>query len=256
MRKLTRFLVFAAVVALATMSTSVNAQDSDFGSYEACDAALKSGNFSIYVPVDVSRKNVNPIDGIRVFGVKLEADQCRFQKTMKGMRWVVQKGDTRMRARRDASGELVVFARDDCGNEDKTPDPAPAPTPVTATPPPPTQEPAKKLELPQNVYNSFYVNQSTEVHQQQILQPLLTNDQDRFHGWCGFWSHAGCTAIAVVVVGGTVYVATRDKGDDGVSPDADTGGSFLRAGITPRVGFIPPSHGRGGGAFIGARIGW
>ncbi|MFA6533424.1 MAG: hypothetical protein WCT22_05560 [Patescibacteria group bacterium] len=87
------------------------------------------------------------------------------------------------------------------------------------------------------------------------LKPF-TPPPDRFNGWCGFWTNTGCTVLAGVVVGGTVYIATRDKGDDGVPPDTDTGGAFLRTGITPRIGFIPPSHGRGGGGFIGASIGW
>jgi len=76
----------------------------------------------------------------------------------------------------------------------------------------------------------------------------------KYHGWCGVWTDLGCTVLAGAVVGGTVYLATRDNGDDGVPPDADTGGAFLRAGITFRGRVIPPSHGRGGGLFLGGSV--
>jgi len=115
-----------------------------------CEVALSSGNFSYYAPVDLSRSKVSPIDGKTVFGVKLEADSCRHQRTMKGWQWVVQSADSMMRAHKDAAGNLVIFARNDCGNGDDTES---APTVTTGRPAPNPTLAQAQVPVIVNVYN-------------------------------------------------------------------------------------------------------
>jgi uncharacterized membrane protein YgcG len=141
-------LVFA--IALVGKAQGKN-KPNMFSDETACTAALESGDFSYYAPVDLSRSTVNPIDGKTVFGVKLEADTCRHQHTMKGPKWVVQASDSMMRAHKDAAGNLVIFARNDCGNVDDT---YSAPAPVSANRPAPNPTLAQsQTPVTVNVYN-------------------------------------------------------------------------------------------------------
>lgn len=130
-------LVLVTTLLVATVA-SAQTRSSIFETEKACNVALSSGNYAIYGPVDLSRKDKDPIDNIVVFPVKLEADQCRLQATMKGEKWVVQAEGSLMRARKNEAGELAIFARNDCGNADITPlppvqvvqPPAPVVTPI------------------------------------------------------------------------------------------------------------------------------
>lgn len=80
--------------------------------------------------------------------------------------------------------------------------------------------------------------------------------EDRFDGWCGFWSDLGCTVLAGVIVGGTVYYVATQGGDDKKKPGpvVHTDPPTFKVGLAPRVGFIPPRNGRGGGMFIGGSV--
>jgi hypothetical protein len=244
--------VFLAVLILAVAAPAFGA-NSIFQDEQSCNAALATKTFAYYIPVDVSKKNINPIDNITVFPVKLEADMCRYQYTMKGWKWVVQKGDTLMRARKNETGELVIFARNDCGNADNTP---PVPSPVAPASPTPTTE---EDRITQVIDNSFHIENPEYGRREYVPPPTLGFAvQDRFHGWCGFWTDLGCSALAGVIVGGTIYIATRggDEKDPYDPNGGETGNPRSVAKITPRVGFVPPRGGHGGGAFIGASIHW
>ena len=113
-------LVLLAFAVSANAQTKISIFAGNNGEMQ-CNAALSSGNFSYYVPVFTGNKGKNPIDNITIFPVKLEADQCRHQYTVKGWAWVVQSGGSLMRARKNDAGEFVIIARDDCGNADETP---------------------------------------------------------------------------------------------------------------------------------------
>lgn len=94
-----------------------------------CNLALESGKYAVYVPADTRKKSVNRIDNKTIFGVYLPQEQCREQWTMLGWKYVVHPTTVPLRARKNAQGELVVFARDDCGNPDRGPAPAHDPVP-------------------------------------------------------------------------------------------------------------------------------
>lgn len=130
-------LMVVAPMPMMGAETPKTTKQSTFSTQEACEAALAKKDFAYYVPVFTGDKGKNPIDDKEIFGVKLEADMCRLQVTMKGEKWVVQKEGTLMRARKGEDGEFVIFARNDCGNKDATP----APEPVVSTPPPVVEEP-------------------------------------------------------------------------------------------------------------------
>lgn len=133
--------VFGCSVAVVSAQTPAS-KPAIFDTQKSCEAALASQNFSYYAPVDLSRKTKDPIDGKTVFGVKLEADQCRRQLTMQGEKWVVQSEGSMMKAHKNEAGELAIFARDDCGNKDTTPTPTvPQTPPVTPLQPPPPPAP-------------------------------------------------------------------------------------------------------------------
>lgn len=129
--------------------TKAPTKQSMFLTQKACESALANNDYTYYVPVFIGDKTKNPIDNVNVFGVKLEANQCRRQHTMKGVLWVVQPEGTLMRARKGEDGELIIFARDDCGNMDVTPKMTPTKTaeviPATkeAAPAPSPVEPIK-----------------------------------------------------------------------------------------------------------------
>jgi len=113
-------LLLAILIALLPCAAQNNTKPSMFTSESECKASLASGNFAYYAPVDLSKKAENPIDNSTIFGVKLETDTCRHQWTMKGWQYIVQVGGSMMRARKDAAGNLTIFARNDCGNADNT----------------------------------------------------------------------------------------------------------------------------------------
>jgi hypothetical protein len=240
-------LVIAVLVALATMSTPLNATETEplekgmfFGSQAACVATWNSeGEFRFYQP-DPRHLKTLPAStkGLPRAGCALE--DVRENKG-KSPSWVILAPN--VPATFDVNGTPVVDGR--CHNKIHE---------------------FVWLPLLRGLPGTNGIN-GTNGH--DGYTPVKGKDYfdgkngenfvpgGKYHGWCGIWTDLGCTALAVGA-GGIIYVATRDKGDDGVSPDADTGGAFLRAGagITPRIGVVPPSHGRGGGGFIGASIGW
>lgn len=73
----------------------------------------------------------------------------------------------------------------------------------------------------------------------------------------GWTCKTGCKVligVGVAAIGTGIYLLTRDKDDKGTPPGGSTGPAFFRATVTPRVGVIPPRHGKKGGFFIGASL--
>lgn len=215
-------LVFAGLVANAQTKPSI------FETPEVCNTALASKDFAYYAPVFTEDKAKNPIDDVKVFGVKLEADQCRHQFTVKGWKWVVQAGETLMRARKDASGELVIFARNDCGNLDNTPAPpqptvapTPAPRPVAAVPPRPT--PATPTAITAHVDGKVEVVHSGTVdvrHSGAVEWNPIVIPPPKAR--CG----KGCkTLIGVGIAGGIAGGIFATRGKSSPTPGRPPGGN-------------------------------
>lgn len=131
MRAIITVVAFLASLGLSQQAEAQRQAPNAWNTLGECQTALESGNFSYYVPTFLGNKGKNQIDGVHVFGVRLEQPECRHQFTMMGWKYVVQPTSVLLRARKDANGKLTVFARDDCGNDDNSPLRAlPAPTPL------------------------------------------------------------------------------------------------------------------------------
>lgn len=234
-------LVWAITATLCAPASAQNKKQSIFNTQKECETALSSGDFAYYIPVDIRDKEKNPIDNTTVFPVKLEGDQCRLQKTMKGEKWVIQMGDTLLRARKNESGELKIFARDDCGNADLTPTPPLQTEPSTKTPPTSTNEPSKKpveLVIPIEAGPRIEIRDSFNTYQtsqQNISLPQLPTTGFRTERHCGGWCIAGWVAGGVAVVVGGYQLLHRDHDNRGKPPGGTTGGVKVAGTYSPRV---------------------
>lgn len=228
-------VVLMAIIAVI-FSTPLSAQKpSMFSSPVQCNAALASGNFAYYAPVDLSKRAENPIDNANVFGVKLEADSCRHQRTISGWKYVVQPGGSMMRADKDAAGNLVIDRRDDCGNADDTdqqhpvvPETPNAPTPQTSAPP----APATQLSFSSsNTTNNYYEGGGQQEPTNQPW-PLLTVPAPK-----SWFCHTWCVVTGVAIIGVGIFAGYElSKGDNPTTTGGvvDTGIAKVAKGLQLR----------------------
>lgn len=106
----------------ATQPVAVNALDrfsgDDNGEAE-CLAALDSGSYKIYQPTNLKGKWRNPLDNVAHFRVWTPRVGCALMKIEDGQfHFVPQAENTVFRATRE-KGLVMIYARDDCGNETK-----------------------------------------------------------------------------------------------------------------------------------------
>ena len=112
-------IISLLVVGVLGFSASVGAQTlpTTFESEGECKTALISGAFRFYEPTDLRGTDRLPVDGKVHVLVPLPRNACVHMMTTGGkMEWVPQREGTAFRAQR-VDGMLVIYARDDCGNE-------------------------------------------------------------------------------------------------------------------------------------------
>ena len=153
-----------------------------FESKSDCEVAMASGNFTFYQPKHFGLKNRNTTNGTTRVVVELESDQCRNVLVVSGMKWIPEKKGTKKRANKAADGSVVIYARDDCGNDDITDQQqapsAPASVVAQAPPAPAVQPPAPTTASPVSGTPSV-APQPVVVHNHPCVNSLEVLDKLR-----------------------------------------------------------------------------
>ncbi|HEV7702387.1 MAG TPA: hypothetical protein VGO63_03030 [Candidatus Paceibacterota bacterium] len=116
MKKFVFVIVLLSAIFGLSAAVSAQSKPDKFSSKASCEAALTSGNYTVYEPKYFGLKDKNPVNGTTRITAPLETTECLEEFTVVGSRWVVQNAGTMMRWNVNPDGTLSLYARDDCGN--------------------------------------------------------------------------------------------------------------------------------------------
>lgn len=113
-----RTLAVLTFLALVTTSASAQAQAPDrFPTMDACKAAFRTGNYTVYVPTNRSGYGKNPVNNRTIIRSPLTQDGCVHELTAGGWHYVVRLKGTQYRWEVPTVGPRKILAEDECGND-------------------------------------------------------------------------------------------------------------------------------------------
>lgn len=218
-------VALVVLLVLGSAPTEAQTKPKFFSSETTCLAALRSGDFTYYVPVDTTNRAKNLATGANRKIAPIEADACVHMNTTAGWQTVVRQSGSNFRWQL-VNGTWRPYADDYCGNNADR---------VSYLPPSPVFTVAEEDSVlnwvgvvvkAHHTFDTLNVKVSGSVSATQTAQPTI-HTAVKGSGL----STAGGIALGAgaVLVGGLTYLLLSGGDDDSSSgaPGGGTGGGFL-----------------------------